>query len=178
MKNRDVDRAQISDPILRNQIMVAYEKFQNHNATIVTNVGRVMGYAGWATLPESNITEIDVYLRAIAINPKHAPAFNCLATCIRLPGAAVLLPDGGRATAQQLLLKAVDLDPGYVAPYHNLAASLPPLGSVTLMNGSTLTKKELLQISNKYLPRIQSLGAAAEAAREPNAKHVRTALSL
>ncbi len=74
------------------------------------------------------MTQAQLYLKAIDLNPSFSNAYNNLELLCPMEGSTQLL-NGTTMTQAQLYLKAIDLNPSYSQAYHNLGTALPDGGS-------------------------------------------------
>ena len=70
------------------------------------------------------------------------------------------MPNGMQMTQQQLYLKAIQLDPSCARAYVNLGVTLPPHGSIQLLDGTDMTKQQLYRKAIQLDPTLAQGGNA------------------
>ena len=75
-------------------------------------------------LDDTEMSQQELYLKTIQLDPKCAPAYNGLTNTLP-SGGKIMLPDDTEMSQQELYLKTIQLDPKCALAYFNLASTLP-----------------------------------------------------
>jgi hypothetical protein len=91
------------------------------------------------------MTKEQLYLKAVQVDPNNWKFCYDLLCIMQNEGRSIIrLPDGFTMTIQQLLLKLVQLDPNFYHYYNWLGETLPNGDSIRLLDGTIMTKQQLL----------------------------------
>lgn len=85
----------------------------------------------------------DLALRAIALDPKSADAYYCLAMCIGDVDTVTTLPDGEALDRRQMCLRAIGFDPKHAGSYRYLGYLCSSEEYIQLPTGETMEKQKL-----------------------------------
>lgn len=98
----------------------------------------------------TQMSQEEVLLKAIELDPDHAMAYNLLGTICDAK-SKISLPDGTEKNQRELFLKALELDDTLSSAYCNLGATLAGGGAMELPDGSLWTREEqFVRVLNKH----------------------------
>lgn len=105
-------------------------------------LGKSLKLGGKAKFPDgSELTQEQLFLKVLELEPQFAAAYNCLGTIIDAK-SKIKLPDGKELSQQELFLKAIELDENDSSAYCHLGATLEGGGSMDLPDGTQLTREQ------------------------------------
>ena len=94
------------------------------------------------TLDGKQLSAVELYKKAIDLDPNNSLAFRNLATA--LPnGGSTTLEDGTTMSRPALFKRAIALDPHCATAYYNAAVVLPEGGEMLLEDGTVMTQGDL-----------------------------------
>ncbi len=123
------------------------------NGALWCNLGRSLTYEMkiGCKIFDKIYTILDVYIKAISLDPTNSLAYHNLAWKLP-PGGKARLENGVEMTVQELYLRAVDLEPTNSLSLNNLSTTLPDGGHIQLLNGTIVLKEDLLKMAIEFDP--------------------------
>ncbi|MGH2613501.1 MAG: tetratricopeptide repeat protein, partial [Rhabdochlamydiaceae bacterium] len=137
-----------SNSVQLQELLTALQQQGSQNSTLYVNLGRILTIVGKKDiqlLDGTKMTQQQLYLKAIELDPRNSMAYNSLGNILRLGGSIQLL-NGTEMTKQQLYLKAIELNPTNptnAIAYTNLGTTLRPGESIQILDGKEMTKQQL-----------------------------------